>query len=99
MEEAADYERIVYLSTDKGDDIQRRTNELLADGYKLLHVGTETSRDRDGNPSWHSTVAVLGRPRLGRTSGVQQRFHRAIDQRVGRTCCESIIPESFSPPV
>jgi hypothetical protein len=29
-------------------------------GYKLLHVGTETSRDLDGN-SWHSTVAVLGK--------------------------------------
>jgi len=29
-------------------------------GYKLLHVGTETSHDREGNP-WHSTVAVLGK--------------------------------------
>ena len=29
-------------------------------GYKLLHVGTETSHDANGNP-WHSTVAVLGK--------------------------------------
>lgn len=28
-------------------------------GYKLLHVGQETSHDADGHP-WHSTVAVLG---------------------------------------
>jgi hypothetical protein len=28
-------------------------------GYRLLHVGMQTSRDYDGNP-WHSTVAVLG---------------------------------------
>ena len=29
-------------------------------GYKLLHVGTETDRDSDGNP-WQSTVALLGK--------------------------------------
>ena len=29
-------------------------------GYKLLHVGTETSDDTNGNP-WHSTVALLGK--------------------------------------
>lgn len=29
-------------------------------GYKLLHVGTETSHDMNGNP-WHSTVAILGK--------------------------------------
>lgn len=29
-------------------------------GYRLLHVGTETSHDMDGKP-WHSTVAVLGK--------------------------------------
>src|SRR5262245_48768545 len=28
-------------------------------GYYLLHVGTETSRDDEGN-IWHHTVAVLG---------------------------------------
>lgn len=29
-------------------------------GYKLLHVGTETSNDMEGKP-WHSTVGVLGK--------------------------------------
>jgi hypothetical protein len=29
-------------------------------GYRLLHVGTETGRDDDGN-LLHSTVAVLGK--------------------------------------
>ncbi len=28
-------------------------------GYRLLHVGTETIDDEDGNP-WHTSVAVLG---------------------------------------
>lgn len=28
-------------------------------GYKLLHLGTETSHDTEGKP-WHSTIAVLG---------------------------------------
>ena len=28
-------------------------------GYRLLHVGTETTRDDEGKP-WHTTVAVLG---------------------------------------
>lgn len=29
-------------------------------GYKLLHVGSQTSHADDG--LWHSTVAVLGKP-------------------------------------
>jgi hypothetical protein len=29
-------------------------------GYRLLHVGEETTRDTDGTP-WNMTVAVLGR--------------------------------------
>jgi hypothetical protein len=29
-------------------------------GYKVLHVGTETSRDDNGKP-WYGTVAVLGK--------------------------------------
>ena len=29
-------------------------------GYKLLHIGTETTRNDEGKP-WHTTVAVLGR--------------------------------------
>lgn len=29
-------------------------------GYKLLHVGTETSCDTEGRP-WHATVALVGK--------------------------------------
>jgi hypothetical protein len=29
-------------------------------GYRLLHVGTETTDDRNANP-WHCTIAVLGK--------------------------------------
>ena len=29
-------------------------------GYKLLHVGTETSTSSNGEP-WHSSVAILGK--------------------------------------
>ncbi len=29
-------------------------------GYKLLHVGTETIHDDQGEP-WHTTVSVLGK--------------------------------------
>jgi hypothetical protein len=29
-------------------------------GYRLLHVGTETTDDKNGNP-WHCTIAVLGK--------------------------------------
>jgi len=32
---------------------------LSAHNYKLLHVGSETTRDENGNP-WHTTIAVLG---------------------------------------
>jgi hypothetical protein len=42
------------------DDLSDRINHFIeAHGYRLLHVGTETSHDSNGNP-WHSTVAVLG---------------------------------------
>jgi len=64
---------VVYLSTDIGteckhcservglDNLAESINHYIEQhGYKLLHVGTETSRDTDGRP-WHSTVAVLGR--------------------------------------
>ena len=44
-----------------GDDLAKSINHYIQQhGYKLLHVGTETSRDMDGNP-WQSTVAVLGK--------------------------------------
>lgn len=41
-------------------DLADSINHFIAQhGYRLLHVGTETSYDGDGKP-WHSTVAVLG---------------------------------------
>jgi len=61
----------IYLSTNIGKsceicrasfidyhDIAREINHYLDHGYKLLHVGSETSHDDDGKP-WHATVAVL----------------------------------------
>lgn len=33
---------------------------LQAHGFKLLHVGTQTTEDRDGKP-WHTTVAIVGK--------------------------------------
>ena len=32
---------------------------ISAHSYRLLHVGTETTQDRDGKP-WQTTVAILG---------------------------------------
>ena len=32
---------------------------ITAHGYRLLHVGTETSLGSDGKP-WHNTLAILG---------------------------------------
>jgi hypothetical protein len=29
-------------------------------GYRLLHIGTETTDDSKANP-WHCTIAVLGK--------------------------------------
>jgi hypothetical protein len=29
-------------------------------GYRVFHIGTETSYDSEGKP-WHSTVAVVGK--------------------------------------
>ena len=34
---------------------------IKAHGYRLLHVGQETSYDDDANP-WYMTAAVLGLP-------------------------------------
>jgi hypothetical protein len=66
-------EHVVYVSTgDKvrcehcdqmvgGTGFADSVNHYIAEhGYKLFHVGAETSRDSDGNP-WHMTVAVLGK--------------------------------------
>jgi len=63
----------VYISTSMGVGCEHCRTQIAADrfaestnhyieqhGYKVLHVGAETSRDMDGKP-WHSTVAVLGK--------------------------------------
>lgn len=48
-------------------EFQTQVNHYLEHGYTLLHVGQETSTDDEGNP-WHSTVAVLGKPRARKAS-------------------------------
>jgi len=40
-------------------DIDHVINHYLTHGYKLLHVGQETTRDIDGKPR-EMTIAVLG---------------------------------------
>ncbi len=40
-------------------DVADSINHYLKHGYKLLHIGTETSKEDGG--LWHSTVAVLGK--------------------------------------
>jgi hypothetical protein len=41
------------------ESLEERVNHYLKHGYKLLHVGQETSRANEG--LYHATVAVLGR--------------------------------------
>jgi hypothetical protein len=68
-----DVQHVVYISTNIGDhcehcntpigleDFAKSVNHYMEKhGYKLLHVGTETSHDMDGKP-WHSTVALVRR--------------------------------------
>jgi hypothetical protein len=44
-----------------GDDFAENVNHYIEKhGYRLLHIGVETSHDADGKP-WNDTVAVLGR--------------------------------------
>lgn len=43
-----------------GGDVSDGVNHFIEEhGYRLLHVGTETSHNMDGK-LWHSTVAILG---------------------------------------
>ena len=65
--------QVVYISTDCGTTcehcsasigiekfVESINHYIEQHGYRLLHVGTETSNDiNDGTP-WHSSVAVLG---------------------------------------
>ena len=41
------------------EDFSKAINHYIEHGYKLLHVGSEFSSDRHGEPC-HYTVAVLG---------------------------------------
>jgi hypothetical protein len=64
---------VVYISTNIGttcehcdtsigiDNYANSINHYIkAHGYKLLHVGTETGEDYQGNPH-HSTIAIVGK--------------------------------------
>ncbi len=46
---------------DMSGDVSDKVNHYLEHGYQLLHVGPETSHGDEG--LWHSTVALLGKPR------------------------------------
>ena len=42
------------------DDLPGAINHYISEhGYRLLHVGTETTHDSEHQP-WHTTIAVLG---------------------------------------
>ncbi len=42
------------------DGLSGKINHFIEEhGYKLLHIGQETSLDHKGNP-WQSTVAIVG---------------------------------------
>jgi hypothetical protein len=66
-------QHVVHISTNIGtgcevchnfriglDDLAKSVNHYIEKhGYKVFHLGSETSHDSEGHP-WHSTVAVLG---------------------------------------
>ncbi len=53
-------DRGVGLLSPEAKDISDAINHYIqAHGYKLLHIGTESSRDHEG-ALCHSTVAILG---------------------------------------
>jgi hypothetical protein len=43
----------------KDEGIAAKINHYLEHGYRLLHVGSDTSH-ADNGELWHSTVAILG---------------------------------------
>ena len=68
-----DIKRVVYISSNIGQSCEHCTFQIdgvkLAEsinhyiehhGYKILHVGTETTHSDATEGLWHSTVAVLG---------------------------------------
>jgi hypothetical protein len=44
----------------EGESIHEKINHYLSHGYKLLHVGTQSTRDYRDEPC-QDTVAVLGK--------------------------------------
>lgn len=44
---------------DTGNMADSINHYIQVHGYRLLHVGTETTHDSNGKP-WHTTVAILG---------------------------------------
>ncbi len=42
------------------EQIHEKINHYLKHGYRLLHVGSQTTESHDGHP-WQTTVAVLGK--------------------------------------
>jgi hypothetical protein len=43
------------------DDLDERVNHLIGHGWKVLHVGQETTDGMGGEP-WQRTTVVLGEP-------------------------------------
>jgi hypothetical protein len=47
-------------SVGENTDVSESVNHYVEKhGYKLLHVGAETTHGSDGKP-WHTTIAILG---------------------------------------
>lgn len=72
MSDQAEVNHVVHISTNIGVSCEHCSESIGVDrfaesinhyinkhGYKLLHVGQETSEGSDG--LWHHSVAVLGR--------------------------------------
>lgn len=67
-------QHVVFISTDVEQSCEHCTERVGGNryfgesinhyieqhGYKLLHVGSETTRDDAGTP-WHTTVSVVGK--------------------------------------
>lgn len=81
---------VVHISTDFGTHCEHCSTSIGTEkfaesinhyieqhGYRLLHVGTETIRDADGNP-WHTSVASLG----GATQPAPQQGAQVVAIRV-----------------
>ena len=46
--------------SDPTPDVSEQINHYLKHGYKLLHVGQQTTRNSEGK-LWETTVAILGK--------------------------------------